>query len=51
MGGMKNFKVNIPIDKAAKPKFFRARPVPYALKEGMEKELVSLQSQDIYKRI
>ena len=50
IGCLKDFKVNIPIDKEAKPKFCWTRPVPYALK-GVEKELDHLETQGIYKRV
>ena len=48
MGCLKDFKVNTPIDKEAKPKLCWVRP--YALKEGVEKELDHLESLGIYKR-
>ena len=51
MGCLKDFKVKIPISKYAEPKFCKARPVPYALKEEVEKELDRLEAQGIYKRV
>ena len=33
LGTLKDVEINIPINPSVKPKFFRARPVPYALKE------------------
>lgn len=51
MGCLKDFKVKIPIDKTVSPKFCRARPVPYAIKADVEKELDRLENQGIYKRV
>ena len=37
LGLLKNFEVSIPIDTNVTPKFCKARAVPYALKEKIEK--------------
>ena len=36
LGHIKNMKAKIYVDADAKPRFFRARPVPYALRQGIE---------------
>ena len=48
MGCLKDFKVKIPMDKTMKPRFCRARPIPYAIKAGAEKELDRLENQGIF---
>ena len=45
---LKDFKVKIPIEKTASPRFCRARPVSYAIKAGVKKEL---ENQGIFKRM
>ena len=42
LGTLKNVQVTIPIDPSTKPKFYRAHPVPYALKTSIEHELTRL---------
>ena len=44
---IKGFKADIKVKDDAKPIFCKARPVPYALKENLEKELNKLQEQGI----
>ena len=39
MGTLKGFEVELKIDPECKPKFCKARAVPYALNERIEKEL------------
>ena len=51
MGCLKDFKVKIPMDKTMKPRICWARPVPYAIKAGVEKELDRLENQGIFKRV
>jgi hypothetical protein len=51
LGCLKGFKVRIPVDESVKPKFFRARRVPYALREGVEAELDRLERQAIVKKV
>ena len=44
---IKGFKAEIKIKEDANPIFCKARPVPYALKENLEKELNKLEEQGI----
>ncbi|CAC5366945.1 unnamed protein product [Mytilus coruscus] len=43
LGTLKGTKARMYVDKDATPKYFKARPVPYALKEKIERELDSLE--------
>ena len=47
LGTLKDTTGKIYIDPEAKPKFMKARPVPYALKAKVELELNRLQSENI----
>ena len=51
MGNLKGFEVELQVDPDCKPKFCKARPVPYALNESTEKELERLVKDDIYEPI
>ena len=51
MGLFKSFKVDIPIDTSATPKFCKARPVPHALKEKIDVELDHLVKEGIYEPV
>ena len=51
LGCLKDFKVKLPVDESAKPRFCKAHCVPYALREGIEKELDRLELQDILKKV
>ena len=50
MGTLKGFEVELTVDPDCKPKFCKARPVPYALNERIGKELERLVKDDIYDR-
>ena len=39
LGTMKGVEVQLNVDKGAKPVFYKARPVPYSIKEKTELEL------------
>ena len=39
LGMLKDTVINIPVTPGTKPRFFRARAVPYALKDKIEQEL------------
>jgi hypothetical protein len=45
LGCLKDFKVSIPIPAEVKPRFFKARPVPYAKRTRVEAELDKLEAQ------
>lgn len=47
LGTLKDIQANLTIKPGAKPKFFRARSVPYALKGVIEQELQRLEKQGI----
>ena len=51
LGLLKNFEVSIPIDTNVTPKFCKARAVPYALKEKIEKELDCLVNVGIFEYV
>ena len=51
MGLLKDFRVNIPVDSSVAPKFCKARPVPYALKEKIDIELDRLVQEGIYEPV
>ena len=47
LGTLKGTKAKIYVDENATPKFFKARPVPYALKGKIDHELDRLQQQGV----
>jgi hypothetical protein len=51
LGTMKDVEVHIELKEGVKPRFFRARPVPYALKHGIEESLERLLEQGIYEPV
>ena len=51
LGTMKNFSAHLEMTENAKPKFFRPRPVPFALKDRIEQELDSLESANIITKV
>ena len=44
---MTQYKAKLTLKEGAKPRYWRPRPVPFALKDVIEKELDSLQSAGI----
>ena len=50
LGKMKDIKNHLKL-KEAQPKIFRARPVAYVLKPGVESELESLVEQGVYQAV
>ena len=51
LGTLKNVEVSLKIKADAIPKFCRARPIPYALKDRVEKELQHLVTEGILEPI
>ena len=51
LGCLKDFKVSIPVKDDSKPKFCKARPVPYALRSRVEEELDRLEEQGVYEKV
>ena len=47
IGTLKGIKVKLHVDPNVKPKFFKARSVPYSLREKVETELGTLESTGI----
>lgn len=47
MGVIKNFSASIVLKDGARPVFCKARPVPYALRDKVEKELRELEKQGV----
>ena len=45
LGTLQNFKAHIYVDPAAKPKYCKARPIPYAVKAKVEEELDRLVAE------
>lgn len=45
LGTLKGFKAKICVDPEAHPKFCKARPVPYAMRGLVDKELERLQAE------
>ena len=48
---MANIEVHIELKDDAKPRFYKARPVPYALKQKVETELDRLVKEGIYEPV
>ncbi|XP_069128677.1 uncharacterized protein [Argopecten irradians] len=51
VGAIEHFKAQIHLDPNVKPIFCKARPVPFALRESLEKELDRLESQRIISKV
>ncbi|KAK0070045.1 hypothetical protein Bpfe_000028 [Biomphalaria pfeifferi] len=51
IGTVKNMQATIAIKDDAKPKFCNARPVPYAIKAKVEKELNKLENEGILSKV
>ena len=47
LGELKGHRAKISVDPSAQPRFCKARPVPYALREKVDQELDRLQSEGI----
>ena len=51
LGTIKPYKARLVISQQATPKFFRLRPVPYALKPAVEKELNRLEKSGVLEKV
>ncbi len=51
LGKLKGVKVTIPIPPDATPRFFKPRPVPYALRSRVESELEKFEGQKIWEKV
>ena len=51
LGKMTDIKASIPLKEGATPVFLKARPVPYALRAGIEAELVRLEGQGVITKV
>ena len=47
LGKIKGIEANLHVDTQAKPLYFKAHSVPFALKQKVEQELERLESQDV----
>ena len=50
LGKLKELQVKINVKSETIPRFFKARHIPYAMKEKVEKELARLQQEDHYQQ-
>ena len=50
-GTIKGFKARLAVQENAKPKFYRPRPVPFALKEPIERELHRLEEAKVIEKV
>jgi len=51
LGCLRDFKVRLPVAESVKPMFFKARPVPYAMRERVEAELDKLEEQGVWTQV
>ena len=51
LGTFQGFKARLECKPGTKPKFMKARPVPYALREKVEEELDKLERQGVLRKI
>ena len=51
LGTLKDVEVHIDVKEGVKPRYFRARPVPYSLKKDIEETLEKLVDQGVYKPV
>ena len=51
LGTIQGFKADIKLQDGAEPVFYKARPVPYALRQNVEEELDRLESLGVVKKV
>ena len=51
LGTVKPYKVSLQVQQKAKPRFFKPRPVPFAIRDAVGKELDRLEQQGILQRV
>ena len=51
LGVMNTFEAKLQVKEGAKPKFCKARPVPFALKEAIERELDRLEADGVLEKV
>ena len=51
LGTVENFTAKLTLKGDAQPKFFRPRPIPFALKEAVEQELDRLETDNIIEKV
>ena len=51
LGKFKNVEVHIDLKEGVSPRFVKARPVPYAIKEDIEREIERLVEEGIYEPV
>ena len=51
LGTVKPYKATLQVQSGAKPRFFKPRPVPFAIKDAIGKELDRLEQQGILKKV
>eukprot|EP00731_Ephydatia_muelleri_P005173 Em0002g1349a len=51
LGLVRGLKVKLHMKDSAKPRFYKAHPVPYALREKMEAELVRLEKSGVIEKV
>ena len=51
LGTIENFIAKLTLKRDTQPKFFRPRPIPFALKEAVEQELDRLEADNIIEKV
>ena len=51
LGTVEPYKVSLQIQQGTKPQFFKPRPVPFAIRDAVGKELDQLEQQGILKKV
>ena len=51
LGTIRPFKATLAVAKDARPKFYKARPVPFSLRAGVEEALDRLEADGVVEKI